>query len=70
MMTSAPTEKGEAMFEFETFQEDFCDKREYCSDCPMAHKNVTIFEFCIYEEMKRRLELLNGERKDNERKAD
>lgn len=58
------------MFEFETFQEDFCDKQEFCSDCPMAYKNGTVFEFCVYEEMKRRLELLNRERKDNERKAD
>ena len=53
------------MFEFETFQEDFCDKQKFCTDCPMAHKNITVFEFCIYEEMKRRLELLNRERKDN-----
>lgn len=54
------------MFEFETFQEDFCDKREFCSDCPMAHKENTVFEFCVYEEMKRRLELMNRERKDND----
>lgn len=60
-----PTEKGKPMFEFETFQEDFCDKREFCSDCPMAHEESTVFEFCVYEEMKRRLELLNRERKDN-----
>ena len=54
------------MFEFETFQEDFCDKQEYCSGCPMAHVDGNVFEFCVYEEMKRRLELLNRERKDND----
>lgn len=58
------------MFEFETFQEDFCDKQEFCSDCPMAHKEITVFEFCVYEEMKRRLELLNRERRTDERKTD
>ena len=54
------------MFEFETFQEDFCDKQETCSDCPMAHYDISVFEFCVYEEMKRRLDKLNRERKDND----
>lgn len=66
LMISVPTEKGEQMIEFETFQEDFCDKKEYCSNCQMAHIDGNVFEFCVYEEMKRRLELLNRERKDND----